>query len=119
GERLGDELLELFAVQRLRTSRFPGFAIVAALMAPAAFALARPSLARSAVSGGWVFRGGAATPAGDDGLVEVTRVADHAGVAERLGTADAPPMKNQRVRCPRPSFLRQRVAQLLLDDDGV
>src|SRR5919199_4991866 len=53
--------------------------------------------------------------AGDDQPEVVAVLAHHALIAERLRFTDAPPVQNERVGRARPSVLRHRGAQLLLD----
>src|SRR5258708_787436 len=55
------------------------------------------------------------TSFGHHEAVIVAVVADDALVAERLRTADAAAVQNQRIGRARPALLRQRLPQLLFD----
>src|SRR5713101_3519243 len=67
----------------------------------------------------WFLPGRAAPLSRNDGTVEVARIPHNALLAERLGTADAPPVEDQRIGSARPSLFGKRVAQLLLGHDRV
>src|SRR5581483_3762574 len=55
----------------------------------------------------------------DDQAIVVAAVANGALVAQRFRTADTAPVQDQRVGRARPPLFRQRLAQLLLDEDRI